>query len=108
MAFTEKDNLHILLKTPTEVMQGLGQRAKALRLDRNLTQSGLATRVGISVGTLKRFENTGKIQLDYLLRIALVLDRLKEFDLLLRSDETPQSLFEPKSQEKPRQRGRRK
>ena len=100
--------LHAALKTPAELLRELGQRAKTLRLAQNLTQSGVAARVGISVGTLKRFEKSGEIQFNHLLRIALVLDRLPEFDNLLRLQATPQSLFEEKVAEKKRQRGRRK
>lgn len=108
MTIPDKTEIQMLLKTPAEVMQGIGVRAKALRLERNLTQGSLAARVGISVGTLKRFEKSGEIQLSSLLRIALVLDRLNEFDRLLRSDDAPRSLFEAEAEEKKRQRGRRK
>lgn len=108
MTFNQNNEVHVLLKTPAEVQKEFALRAKALRLDMNLTQAGLAARVGISVGTLKRFEKSGEIQFNHLLRIALVLDRLPEFDRLLRLEETPQSLFEEKVAEKKRQRGRRK
>lgn len=108
MTFNQNNEVHVLLKTPIEVQKELALRAKTLRLDMNLTQAGLAARVGISVGTLKRFEKSGEIQFNHLLRIALVLDRLPEFDNLLRLQATPQSLFEEKMAEKKRQRGRRK
>ena len=108
MTFNQNNEVHVLLKTPIEVQKELALRAKTLRLDMNLTQAGLAARVGISVGTLKRFEKSGEIQFNHLLRIALVLDRLPEFDNLLRLQATPQSLFEEKIAEKKRQRGRRK
>ena len=108
MTFNQNNEVHVLLKTPLEVQKELALRAKTLRLDMNLTQAGLAARVGISVGTLKRFEKSGEIQFNHLLRIALVLDRLPEFDNLLRLQATPQSLFEEKMAEKKRQRGRRK
>lgn len=48
----------------------------------NLTQEGLATRSGVSWSSLKRFERTGLIALDSLLRIALVLECLDDFDKL--------------------------
>lgn len=76
--------LHTLLKTPIKILSELGQRAKNLRLAMNLTQSGLAARAGISIGTIKRFEKSREIQLNHLLRVALVLDRLPEFNQLLR------------------------
>lgn len=96
MAIVDKNiELFAVLKTPVELLRELGQRARTLRLAQNLTQSGVAARAGISLGTLKRFERTGEIQLNYLLRIALVLGRLEEFNALLCPQEVPKSLFEP-------------
>jgi len=54
----------------------------------NLSQEGLAARSGVSWSSLKRFERTGLIALDSLLRIALVLDCLGDFDKLA-SDSLP-------------------
>ncbi len=68
------------LKTPTDVQRELAARLKARRLESNLTQEGLATRSGVSLGSLKRFERTGLIALDALLKIALVLRCLGDFD----------------------------
>ena len=70
----------ISIKTPQEVQQELVTRFKARRLALNLTQKGLAERSGLSLGSLKRFERTGLIALDSLLRLALVLDCLEDFD----------------------------
>ncbi len=100
--------LHAALMTPAELLRELGQRAKTLRLAQNLTQGGVASRAGISIGTLKRFERTGEIQLNHLLRIALVLGRLEEFNALLCPHEVPKSLFEAPATPVVRQRGRRK
>ena len=81
------------LKSPVDVMIEISQRAKALRLAQNITQQELADKVGIAVGTVKRFEKTGEIQLNHLLRIALVLGRLDEFSNLLAADDVPESLY---------------
>ena len=40
----------------------------------------MAERSGVSLGSLKRFENTGKISLDSLLKLMHLLGRLNEFD----------------------------
>jgi len=45
----------------------------------NITQRELAERAGVPLSTLKRFEQKGEISLAALLRIAGVLDGLKEF-----------------------------
>ena len=43
----------------------------------------MAERSGVSLGSLKRFEITGKISLDSLLKLTHLLGRLNEFDNLL-------------------------
>jgi transcriptional regulator with XRE-family HTH domain len=68
------------LKTPQDVLRELAGRFKARRLATNLTQEGLAARSGVSWSSLKRFEYTGLIALDALLKLALVLDCLSDFD----------------------------
>jgi transcriptional regulator with XRE-family HTH domain len=94
-------------KVPKELMRDLAKKAKDLRLKANLTQSGLASRSGVSLGSIKRFERTGEVSLKSLLNIALVLGRLDDFDSVFSAVDTPASLFneEPKTH---RQRGRRK
>src|SRR3977135_3088095 len=74
--------LAINLKTPHDVQLEIAGRFKARRLAMNLTQEGLAARSGVSWSSLKRFERTGMIALDSLLKIALVLDCLSDFDKL--------------------------
>ena len=68
------------LKTPQEIMREIADRAQARRLALRLTQIGLARRSGVSLGSVKRFEHTGKIAIESLLKIALVLDGLNEFE----------------------------
>ena len=54
-----------------------------MRLQRLIKQAfKLADKSGVSLGSLKRFERTGEISLSSLLKIALVLDSLKEFERL--------------------------
>ena len=72
--------LPINLNTLLDVQREIAGRFKARRLALNLTQEGLAARSGVSWSSLKRFERTGLIALDSLLRIALVLDCLGDFD----------------------------
>ncbi|MBQ9787006.1 MAG: helix-turn-helix transcriptional regulator [Lentisphaeria bacterium] len=88
-------------------MQRTAQRAKALRLEQNITQQELADKVGIAVGTVKRFEKTGEIQFNHLLRIALVLGKLEDFSNIFAVNDVPASLYNLKV-EKVRQRARKK
>jgi transcriptional regulator with XRE-family HTH domain len=69
-------------KSTPEFMQAIAASARAKRLALNLTQSGLAQRSGVSLGTLKKFEHTGKISLQSLLSIAMALDATAEFESL--------------------------
>lgn len=97
----------IILITPADVMLQTAQRAKALRLEQNITQQELADKVGIAVGTVKRFEKIGEIQFNHLLRIALVLGKLDDFSNIFAVDDLPVSLYDLKA-EKVRQRARKK
>ena len=73
----------LILKTPHEVAGSLASRVKESRLVKNWTRQSLASRAGVSVASLKRFETSGKASLDLLLRIAHSLGRLDEFEKLL-------------------------
>jgi transcriptional regulator with XRE-family HTH domain len=87
--------LSISLITVQEVRTGIAVRFKARRLAMNLTQSELAARSGVTWSSLKRFEREGLIALDSLLKLALVLDCLDDFDRLAadsKSNPSAQSL----------------
>jgi transcriptional regulator with XRE-family HTH domain len=68
---------------PEELALKMGARIKALRLLAGWKRATLAERAGISVSSLKRFEQTGKTSLELVLRSALSLGRLNEFEELL-------------------------
>lgn len=74
-------------KTPYDVSMEIAKKAKAKRKYLKLTQQQLAEKSGVSLGSLKRFERSGEISLSSLLKIALVLDSLKEFDVLFEKPE---------------------
>ncbi len=77
----------IKLNSPTDVIGDIRDRFKRLRLSRNLTQSGLAKRSGVTLGSLKRFETTGLIAFESLLKLALVLDCLDDFSSVAARDD---------------------
>ena len=91
----------------TEIGRGLAERARARRLDANLTQEGVSTRAGVSLGSLKRFERTGAVSLESLLRIALALGAADGFNGLFAPPEQ-RSLDEILAVPAGRRRGRRK
>jgi transcriptional regulator with XRE-family HTH domain len=57
----------------SDILTALGERARALRILRNIQQEELASRAGIGVATVKRFERTGRASMENVLRIASVL-----------------------------------
>ena len=71
--------LSFLPKTPTNIMQELQAKFKERRKSLGYTQNELATRSGVSLGSLKRFEGSGQISLESLLKLALVLECLGDF-----------------------------
>jgi transcriptional regulator with XRE-family HTH domain len=58
-----------------------------LRKKLHLTQEEMAERSGVSLGSLKRFENTGKISLEALLKLAHLMGRLKDFDTVFQTND---------------------
>ncbi len=57
-------------------MEDIARRARSLRVSYRLTQDELAERSGASLGSIKRFEHTGKIALESLLKIAFILEAM--------------------------------
>ena len=97
------------LTSPPDALLGVRDRFKRRRLAVNLTQAGLAKRSGVSLGSLKRFETTGQIALESVLRLALVLDCLGDFDGLAADDDhafTARSLDDILAADRPRKKGR--
>lgn len=62
------------LKFPEEIAKDIAKAEKEKRKKRKLTQYELSARAGVSLGSLKRFEQTGEISFVSLLKIAAVLD----------------------------------
>jgi len=79
--------LSFLPKTPIEIMQELKAKFRERRKSLGYTQNELATRSGVSLGSLKRFERSGQISLESLLKLALVLECLDEFSSLCEKKE---------------------
>lgn len=71
--------LAINISTPKSIMKEIKDKFKQKRLSLNLTQEGLSNKSGISLGSIKRFESSGQISLDSLLKLAFILDCLDDF-----------------------------
>lgn len=65
---------------PGQVMQEVAAREKALRKARHLTQQQLAQKAGVSLGSLRRFEQTGQVSFESLVAISFALRCDSELD----------------------------
>ena len=82
----------------SEILIELGNRIKACRIRKRLTQVELATLSGVSKGTVANVENGESIQLENLLKILRELDLLNSLEILLpSSDSSPMELIQLKS-----------
>jgi len=68
----------LFMAMPKDVTVAIAHRLKAHRRKRGFTQQEFASKCGVSLGSLKRFEQTGDISFLSLAKIAFALDRLDE------------------------------
>jgi transcriptional regulator with XRE-family HTH domain len=67
------------LHTPRQITELMGQKIQKLRVHKNWTQKTLSERSGVSLGTLRRFEQSGDISLNSLMMLVGALGMLDEF-----------------------------
>jgi transcriptional regulator with XRE-family HTH domain len=84
--------MYSLEPTPYETGLKIAQRHRALRKRQKISQKQMAVRSGVSLGSLKRFESTGKISLESLLKLSHLLGRLSDFDKVLEEKEIPEDI----------------
>ena len=71
-------------KTWNEINNELAANVVKLRKRKKISQTALATKSGVSLGSIKRFEQTGEISLQSLTKIAIALDVEKEIENLFK------------------------
>ena len=74
-------------KLPSDVLLNTATKVRELRKEAGYSQAELARRSGVSLGSVKRFENTGQISMFSFLKILHLLNRLEEFDGILQPGE---------------------
>jgi len=79
--------LSFLPPSPSDMMETLKTKFRQRRKALGYTQLELSSRSGVSLGSLKRFESSGKISLESLLKLALVLECLGDFSSLCEEKE---------------------
>ena len=72
--------INLYQKTWTEINNNIAQKIVRLRKRKKITQKQLAARSGVSLGSLKRFEQSGEISLQSLTKIAIALDVENELE----------------------------
>ena len=94
--------------TPFETAQALAKSAREKRLSLNLSQKSLSDSSGVSYSVIKKFELTGKISLESLLKIAAALNCLDGFSKIFKSDISLEEIsLDDLMKEKTRKRGRK-
>lgn len=82
-----------LRKTPPEIERQIAERIRVIRKRRKISQQKLSELSGVSLGSLKRFEQSGEISLLSLIKIAIALDISEELERLF-ADAPPLSIEE--------------
>lgn len=80
-------NKYTITKLPFDVLKDIAQKHRNIRKQLKLSQVELSERSGVSLGSIKRFEQTGQVALESLLKLVFILGRLEEFETILKSKE---------------------
>jgi len=76
------DIIQIVEISTDDICKGVAAKVKDRRLELNLTQSGLAARAGVNIETYRKFERTGQISFNNLVKIGNALNLSADFNLL--------------------------
>ncbi len=70
------NNLNFLFNetTPGDINKKIAERIRAIRKRRKISQKELGEKSGVSLGSVKRFEQSGEISLLSLTKIAIALE----------------------------------
>ena len=77
--------INLYQKTWNEIDNDIANRMVKLRKRRKITQKALAAKSGVSLGSIKRFEQSGEISLQSFTKLAIALEVEGELDTLFDS-----------------------
>lgn len=80
----------MLFKLPHQAQETVAQNMRSLRLSKGLTQQGLANRSGVSLSSLRKFEQKGVISLESFFKLASALGCL---DKLIEATKPEENAF---------------
>jgi len=99
--------MSVVMRTPEEMSLHIATQVKTNRLRLNLSQKSLSKRSGVSFGVIKKFERLGQISLNSLLKLALALGGLGDFENVFKQpDPTQLGSLDALLKDQIRQRGR--
>lgn len=100
--------ISINMITSQEMQKKIAGKLRATRLNQNLSQQTLSQKSAVSYGVLKKFERTGQISLESLLKLAAVLGAMDDFNIIFASDKSESSLsLDELMEDNTRKRGRK-
>ena len=85
-------NRYSITKLPIDILKETAEKHRKLRKLKKFSQAQLAERSGVSLGSIKRFEQTGQISFASLLKLAQILGRLKDFEAIFEVKEDLQAI----------------
>ncbi|MFB1040818.1 MAG: helix-turn-helix transcriptional regulator [Polaribacter sp.] len=74
-------------KSPKEIMLLLSKNVIVLRKQEKMSQKELSERSGVAYASIRKFESTGIISLESLLKICETLKRLTGFESILQQND---------------------
>ncbi|MFA5631940.1 MAG: helix-turn-helix transcriptional regulator [Porticoccaceae bacterium] len=74
--------MNFILASVDEILQQLGERLRAQRLAQALPQHELAAMAGLSLGAVRKLENSGRSSLETLVRVTQALGLVEELQPL--------------------------
>lgn len=74
--------INLYQRTWNEINTEIANRMKQLRKRKKISQKELAARSGVSLGSLKRFEQSGEISLQSFTKLAIALEVEAELEAL--------------------------
>ena len=92
------------LQNPENVADAIAARMRELRLAKGWKQVTLAGRSGVTLASLRRFESSGRVSLQNLLKIAFALNRLADFDAVFESQRARSMIELETGEAKPRRK----
>lgn len=79
------NNIFLTQKTPNELNMILAKRIAGIRKRRKISQKELSSKSGVSLGSLKRFEQTGEISLLSFSKLSIALELDDELESLFKN-----------------------